>query len=64
MFLKKTKILIYALVFLFLLSFTIPTFSFGIDKDSIYVWSNNSDFVPTSSNLTQETTESSQNNSR
>ena len=64
MFLKKTKILIYALVFLFVLNFIIPTFSFAIGKDSIYVWSNNSDFISTSSNLTQETTESSQNNSR
>ena len=63
MFLKKSKSLIYILICLFVLSFIIPTYSFGINKDSIYVWSNNSDSIPTVS-TNEETSESSQNNSR
>lgn len=63
MFFKKTKFLIYILLCLFFLSFIIPTYSFGINEDSIYVWSNNSDSIPTVS-TNEETSESSQNNSR
>lgn len=63
MLLKKSKSLIYILIFLFVLSFIIPTYSFAINEESIYVWSNNSDSIPTSF-TPQESINSSQNNSR
>ena len=43
---KKSKILIYILLSLLILSFT--TYSLAFDEDSIYVWSNNSSSVSTS----------------
>ena len=50
MFLKKSKILIYMVLTLFILNFILPVLSFAIDEDSIYVWSNNSSSVSTSNN--------------
>ena len=64
MFLKKSKFLIYIFICLFILSLITPVYSFGINKDSIYVWSNNSDSIPTVSTTEEGTAESSQNNSR
>lgn len=58
MFIKKTKILIYLILFLFTFSFIIPIYSSAFDKDSIYVWSSNSLSSPTSIN-----TSSTENNS-
>lgn len=46
MFLKNSKILIYIILSLLILSFS--TYSFAFDTDSIYVWSNNSSSVCTS----------------
>lgn len=43
---KKSKILIYILLSLLILSFA--TYSLAFDEDSIYVWSNNSSSVSTS----------------
>ena len=63
MFLKKSKSLIYILICLFVLGFIIPNYSFGINEESIYVWSNNSDSISTSS-TPQESSNSSQNDSR
>lgn len=54
MFYRKTKILIYILLFLFALNFTVPISSLGIDDDSIYVWSNNSSSLSTSTSPTEE----------
>lgn len=65
MFLKKSKILIYMLLSLFILTFMLSISSFAIDQDSIYVWSNNSSSVSTSATSTEETEKSTtQNNSR
>ena len=48
MFLKKNNLLIYMTLAFILLSFIIPTFSFAISDESIYVWSNNSNSISTS----------------
>ena len=65
MLLKKSKILIYILLFLLILNFVIPICSFAIDEDSIYVWSNHSSTISTSSTSTEKIENStSQNNSR
>ena len=48
MFYKKAKILIYITLFLLILSLIFTSYSFALDEDSIYVWSNNSSSVPTS----------------
>ena len=63
MFLKKFKFIIYIFILLFILNFTLPIISFAIDEDSIYVWSNNSSSVPTST-PNEETQIVSQNSSR
>ena len=65
MILKKSKFLIYILLFLFVLNLIIPTYSFAIDEDSIYVWSNNSSSVSTANTSTEEIQNSNtENNSR
>lgn len=61
MFLKKTKILIYITLSLFMISFIFTTYSLAFDEDSIYVWSNNSSAVSTS--ISPSTTEQESNNS-
>ena len=48
MFLKKNNLLIYMTLAFILLSFIIPTFSFAISDESVYVWSNNSNSISTS----------------
>ena len=48
MFLNKNNFLIYMTLAFILLSFIIPTFSFAISDESIYVWSNNSNSISTS----------------
>ena len=50
MFFKKFKFSIYINSFLIILSFIIPICSLALDKDSVYVWSNNSISVPTNNN--------------
>ena len=64
MFLKKSKILIYILLLLFTLNLTLPICSFAIDEDSIYVWSNSSSSVSTSSTPVNETQSAPQENTR
>jgi len=64
MFLKKSKFLIYIFLSLFVLNFMLPVFSFAIDEDSVYVWSNNSSSVSTSITSTEETENSTQDISR
>jgi len=58
MVLKKLKTLIYIILFVFALNFILPVYSFAIDKNSIYVWSNNSSSVSTSNTTTEKTMES------
>ena len=48
MFFRKSKLLIYIFLLSIVLHFIIPFTSFALDKDSVYVWSNNSSLVPTS----------------
>ena len=64
MLLKKSKILIYMLLSLFFLNLMLPFYSFAIDEDSIYVWSNNSSSVSTSTTPTEENQTVTQDNSR
>ena len=51
---KKENFLIYIILFIFALSFILPVYSFAVDEDSIYVWSNNSSSLPTATTSTQE----------
>lgn len=71
--LRKTKLLIYIILFILLLAFILPTYSLAFDDDSIYVWSNNSSSISTSvspssneieaeTNAESETKENSNNN--
>jgi len=64
MFSKKSKILIYMILSLFILNFILPIYSFAIDNDSIYVWSNTSSSVSTSTVPTEEPENVNQDNSR
>lgn len=64
MFYRKTKILIYIFLFLFALNFAVPLSSLGIDDNSIYVWSNNSSSISTSTIPTEENQTTTQDNSR
>ena len=48
MFFRKSKSLIYILLLSIVLHFIIPFASFALNKESVYVWSNNSSSVPTS----------------
>ena len=48
MFLEKAKLFIYIILFFIIFSLIIPIYSFAIDEDSIYVWSNNTSSVSTS----------------
>lgn len=45
---KFFKTLIYIILFIFTLTFVAPLYTYAIDEDSIYVWSNNSSTVSTS----------------
>lgn len=45
---KNFKALIYIILFIFTLVFVAPLYTYAIDEDSIYVWSNNSSTVSTS----------------
>lgn len=53
MILKKSKILIYTFLFLLFINFAIPICSFATN-DSIYVWSNNSSSIPTTSSTSEK----------
>ena len=65
MLLKKEKLLIYIVLFISALSFILPVYSFAIDEDSIYVWSNSSSSLPTATTPVQEGTQNpTQDNSR
>lgn len=57
MLIKKNKALVFVILFLFVFSLFIPVISYGIDTDSIYVWSNNSSSVPTSNTTTDSSEE-------
>lgn len=64
MFLKKSKVLIYILLLLFTLNLILPIYSLAIDEDSIYVWSNSSSSVSTSSTPVDEAQSIPEDNSR
>ncbi len=65
MHIKKYKILVYIISFFMVLSLFIPVVSYGIDTDSIYVWSNSSSSVSTSSTSTDDSEdETAEDNSR
>lgn len=55
---KKINFFIYTVSFIFILNFIVPIYSFAFDKDSIYVWSNNSSSVPTVNTSNEEVTDS------
>ncbi len=61
MFLKKFKNLIYIILFIFIFNFLLPLYANAIDKDSIYVWSNDSSSVSTSTTPNVEDTEDNNN---
>ncbi len=48
MFFKKSKLIIYTILFFIISSFIMPIYSFAFDEDDVYVWSNNSSSVSTS----------------
>lgn len=56
--LKKSKIFIYTVSLIFILNFIAPICSFAFDKDSVYVWSNNSSSVPTVNTSNEEAQDS------
>ena len=60
---KKSKILIYILLFLLVVTIIFPIYSLAIDEDSIYVWSNNTSSIPTA-NAAKEAQSIIQDNSR
>ena len=65
MLLKKVKFLIYIILFVFTLTFILPVYSFAVDEDSIYVWSNNSASIPTATAPAEEESQATtQDNSR
>lgn len=51
---KNSKILIYTILAILIITFLVPIYSFAFDEDSIYVWSNTSSSVSTSTELTSE----------
>ena len=62
MFVRKLKIYIYILLFLLILNFIVPIYAYALDKDSIYVWSNNSSSIETSTTEQAEDNLDTQNN--
>ncbi len=62
MFIKNFKALIYIILFLFIINLLLPIYSFAFNDDSIYVWSDASSSISTST--VPSTDESNQNNSR
>ena len=67
MFVKKFRISIYFIIlFVIFINLVYPLFSYAIDQDGIYVWSNNSSSISTSTNSSEKTTKNSisQDNSR
>ncbi len=67
MLLRKVKTLIYIILLIFALNFILPVCAYAIAEDSIYVWSNSSSSVSTSSTPAVEESENSsptQDNSR
>ena len=62
MFFNKLKILIYILMFTLVLNFILPVFSYALDKDSIYVWSNSTSSITTSNTTDQDDLKNSETN--
>jgi len=62
MLLRKLNYLIYILLISLVLNFIIPIYSLAIDEESIYVWSNNTSSISTST-TTEETQSTTQDNS-
>ena len=62
MFVRKIKIFIYILVFAFILNFVFPIYAYALDKNDIYVWSNNSSSIETSTTEKIEINLDNQNN--
>jgi len=64
MFFKKSKFSIYILLTLIIFNFIIPICSYAIAEDSIYVWSNNSSSISTSTIPNKQVETTPQDNSR
>lgn len=64
MLIKKNKALVFVILFLFIFSLFIPVVSYGIDTDSIYVWSNNSSISTSSTTTDNSEEEMAQDSSR
>ena len=61
---KKSKFLIYIFLTLIIFNFIIPICSYAIAEDSIYVWSNNSSSISTSTIPNKQVETTPQDNSR
>ena len=61
MFFNRFKIIICILLLFILSSFLIPIYSYSIDKNSIYVWSNNLSTITTSNAISQNELDLSEN---
>ncbi len=64
---RKIKIFLYISLLVFILNLIIPIYTCAVDKDSIYVWSDNSSSLSTSNSVSTESTDdktTNQENSR
>ena len=60
MFFNKFKTFTYIILLFILTNFLLPVYSYSIDKESIYVWSNNSTTISTSNVLSQNELENTE----